>query len=164
MEKVDTEYKERRELEEESEEMEEMATEYKEKVEIGNKETVNLQTEDSKTEEVETILITDVTDICSSIDEHIKNRESEEKLLLKSKKNELISQQNVKQKVIEREYEIYKALIIPHKTKEINVEDKFVAKLKGIEATEKEIDAGNYEKHTKYEITKPGNKDVNGQK
>ena len=85
-------------------------------------------------------------------------------MLIKTKKNELISQRNKKQKVIEREYEIYKALIISHKTQEINCEEEFVAKLKGIEENEKKIITENDTKHTKNEITKLEKQDINRHK
>ena len=82
-------------------------------------------------------------------------------MLFKTKKKKLISQHNIKQKVIEREYEIYKALIISHKTQKINFEEAFVAKLKGIEKNEKKINTENYTKHMKNEISKQ-EQDSNG--
>ena len=100
----------------------------------------------------------------STIDSHIKNKESEDKLLLKTKKNELISQRNIKQKVIDREYEIYKALITPHKTQEIKCEEVFVQKLNRIELNEDDINSVNDAKHKKNEITKPEKQDINEHK
>jgi hypothetical protein len=83
-------------------------------------------------------------------------------LLFKTKKNEFISQRNIKQKVIEREYEIYKALIIHHKSQQINVEDELIAKLKGIEENQKKINTENDAKNMKNEIRKLEKQDING--
>jgi hypothetical protein len=65
--------------------------------------------------------------------------------------------------VIDREYEIYKALIIPHKTQEIKCEEVFVSKLNRIELNEDDINPVNYAKHKKNEITKLEKQD-NGHK
>ena len=66
-----------------------------------------------------------------------------EKKILKRSNGRFLSPCDRKEKVINREYELYKALIILNKTKDIEFEKEFAAKISCEETTKHEDDAEN---------------------